>query len=302
MTRFRRIRLAFDEPPPPETLRMARRWRGLAADHVRMNSGQAFEFRWTGRQHYVALHDVTRRDAETSIEGLPTVKQRDIRDTLTFVPGGRRVSGWAVPSRRSNAFTAVYLDPAELARALPDLAVAEPPDPRLYFRDEAIRSTILKIERLLRTPPGGDDLYAEQLALVLWIELHRARGPHPADDRSPVTLSKAHETLIREFVAANLASPISLADLAALTGLDQFRLVRAFRRATGTTPYQYVLSRRIERARELIGGTTLPLGEIARAVGFGDATQLTRAFRNRLGIAPSHLRRRPGAGRDPEDG
>ena len=71
-----------------------------------------------------------------------------------------------------------------------------------------------------------------------------------------------------DFIDSQLAEPISLGQLAGLCALSEYHFARMFRVSFGLPPHQYVLARRLSRARELLRGTALPLGEIALACGF----------------------------------
>lgn len=102
-------------------------------------------------------------------------------------------------------------------------------------------------------------------------------------------------TRVRGYVRANLAGRITLDDLAGTAGLSRFHFARAFRRATGRTPMQFVQQMRLDAAHGMLMTGTAPLRQIARATGFSDEFHLSKTFRRRLGRSPSELRRhRPG--------
>jgi AraC family transcriptional regulator len=63
-----------------------------------------------------------------------------------------------------------------------------------------------------------------------------------------------------------------------------------FRTSFGLPPHQYVLARRLSRARELLRSTSLPLGEIALACGFASASHFTNRFKQVLGGTPGEYR------------
>jgi len=67
--------------------------------------------------------------------------------------------------------------------------------------------------------------------------------------------------------------------------------LRLFRASTGQTPYQYVLNRRLERAKSLLQKTLMPLVNIAAACGFSSQTHMTDLFRSHIGKTPLHYRR-----------
>jgi AraC family transcriptional regulator len=64
-----------------------------------------------------------------------------------------------------------------------------------------------------------------------------------------------------------------------------------FRATTGYSPHQFVLLRRVERARLLLTTTDLPLVEVAHLSGFADQSHLARHTRRLFGLTPASLRR-----------
>lgn len=96
---------------------------------------------------------------------------------------------------------------------------------------------------------------------------------------------------IRGFVMERLAEPIDLAALSGRAGMSRWHFVRTYRAQSGFTPMEDVRRMRVERARDLILSTSLPLKEIAAEVGLGDVFHLGRLFRQRLGTTPAGLRR-----------
>jgi AraC family transcriptional regulator len=95
-----------------------------------------------------------------------------------------------------------------------------------------------------------------------------------------------------DFIEANLDTTIGLSDLAVTTGLSPHHFARGFRAATGVSPYQFVLQRRLLRAQALLAETQMPISEVALAVGFSSQSRLTSAFRTRFQDTPAAYRRR----------
>jgi AraC family transcriptional regulator len=91
-------------------------------------------------------------------------------------------------------------------------------------------------------------------------------------------------------VGDNLSGDLSLAEIAAAFNLSPYHFALAFKRSTGLSPHQYVLRRRIERARELLAGTDLPVGVVARRVGFSSPRHFAQQFRGIVDVAPSAFR------------
>jgi AraC-like DNA-binding protein len=91
---------------------------------------------------------------------------------------------------------------------------------------------------------------------------------------------------------ANLAEPISLADIASAAGLSRMHFAAQFRAATGLRPHEYLLQRRIERAQELLLNSRLPLVEIAFDVGFKTQAHFTTVFARFVNETPNSWRQR----------
>jgi AraC family transcriptional regulator len=73
--------------------------------------------------------------------------------------------------------------------------------------------------------------------------------------------------------------------------MSQWHLSRAFKAATGLSPYQWQLEKRVELVRNLLLKSDLPLDAVARAAGFSSQTHLSRVFNQRVGTTPASWRR-----------
>ncbi|WP_348959377.1 helix-turn-helix transcriptional regulator [Enterobacter cloacae complex sp. Mu1197] len=92
------------------------------------------------------------------------------------------------------------------------------------------------------------------------------------------------------FIEENLGQPLTLAELAAQAALSEYHFARMFRQSTGLAPHQYVMERRMDKAKALVQHTTTPLTEIALACGFNSASHFSNRFRSATGMTPSQLR------------
>jgi AraC-like DNA-binding protein len=135
--------------------------------------------------------------------------------------------------------------------------------------------------------------YAEGISLAITAQLFGGNSDGAATQRPRVTgLSKWRLKRAKEYMEANLAEPISLADIAGATGLSRMHFAAQFRAATGLRPHEYLLQRRIERARELLLTSRLPLVEIAFEVGFKTQAHFTTVFARFVGETPNAWRQR----------
>jgi AraC family transcriptional regulator len=93
-----------------------------------------------------------------------------------------------------------------------------------------------------------------------------------------------------EYVEEHLGENLSLAALAGAVGLSPYHFARLFRASTGLSPHQYVIRRRVERARLLLASTDRSLASIAQDVGFVSGSHLATHVKRLLGVPPSRLR------------
>ena len=97
---------------------------------------------------------------------------------------------------------------------------------------------------------------------------------------------------VRAYIDRHYARPLTIERLAALAGLSPFHFIRAFRAATGLTPHQYLRTRRIDRAKELLLTTPMPVTEVCDAVGFQSLGSFSSLFRKLTGETPAGYRSR----------
>jgi AraC family transcriptional regulator len=103
-------------------------------------------------------------------------------------------------------------------------------------------------------------------------------------------LSRWQERIAKELIEAHIEGNISVQDLAATCGLSTSRFAHAFRSSTGMPPHRWLMRRRIERAKSMLGNRNEPLANIALACGFADQAHFNRAFRNATGATPRRWR------------
>jgi len=79
--------------------------------------------------------------------------------------------------------------------------------------------------------------------------------------------------------------------MAAVVGLNPYHFAKQFKRATGLPPHQYVIARRVERAKQLLQGDgDLTLAQVAARTGFSDQSQFCLHFKRLVGVTPGQFR------------
>jgi AraC family transcriptional regulator len=136
------------------------------------------------------------------------------------------------------------------------------------------------------------NLAAESLANLLAVQLIRhvltpRRHAGGRDGKLPSSKLRG----IVAYIEDHLDVGLTLADLAAVARLSPYHFARQFRAATGLPPHQFVLARRIDRAKQLLqGGDGSSLSEVAARAGFSDQSQFSRHFKRLVGVTPGQFR------------
>jgi AraC-like DNA-binding protein len=141
----------------------------------------------------------------------------------------------------------------------------------------------------------GDQLASSTLlrtALAGLLRAHAASVParSPGPGAGGVTRAPTAVGVVRDLLHERLGDPPTLAELAAMTGLSQFALLRAFRAETGLPPHAYLNQLRVRQARLLLDDG-VPAADVAAQVGFADQAHLTRHFKRVVGVPPAAYQR-----------
>lgn len=148
------------------------------------------------------------------------------------------------------------------------------------LRDERVRRAF---NRLYACCTGGADALATEEALAVLLRC-APLGARQAAQAAGAVMRAALER-VRDRLADRSSPPPSLAELAGATGLDRYRLLRAFSAAYGLPPHAWALQQRLAHAQGLIRQGR-SLADAALSAGFADQSHLTRAFRRFRGYTP----------------
>jgi AraC family transcriptional regulator len=279
--------------PPDIAHRAIRQWNGIQTDTVEMIRREPYEYRLHAGCHALVMAErAEREDGETLVEGLPRSTLRKFSGKLSFVPRGHRLSGWQKP-RVLTRVTYFYIDPrAPLLD--PELRFAETQfEPRLFFHDRDLWAIASKLKAQADRPEGpGGQQYAETLGILLMHELLRLNNGAPRDKTyTRGGLAAWQRTRVSDYVEEHLAENVLLSNLAEVARLSPFHFSRAFKQSFGLPPLRYVGSQRIERAKTLLASDDVSITQVGVAVGFGETSSFTTAFRKHTGVTPSGYRR-----------
>lgn len=151
-----------------------------------------------------------------------------------------------------------------------------------------ITSLAERARRHIMAHRNPDD-YLRSLGMILIVEMLRLPAKQLAIGRGKVLKQEVLKAVL-DFIDSNLDSDLSLDALAQLSGVMTHQFSRAFKRRVGQPPHRYVLNRRIDAARQLLGTTEQPIADIAYATGFSSQSHMTTTLKRELGITPAQMR------------
>ncbi|HEY6965541.1 MAG TPA: AraC family transcriptional regulator, partial [Erythrobacter sp.] len=113
----------------------------------------------------------------------------------------------------------------------------------------------------------------------------------PPPPRRRAGLQPRHLAAIDHFIDSHIEGTLRIDDLAGLAGLSRFHFLRCFKRATGSSPLQSILARRVEHAASLLAAHEASIAEVAYAAGFSSQSHLNATFKRHVGMTPGAYRR-----------
>ncbi|MBD2105282.1 helix-turn-helix domain-containing protein [Leptolyngbya sp. FACHB-261] len=210
--------------------------------------------------------------------------------SVTLAPSGFRFRGrWD----QEVEILVLTLKPAVIARCAAELHDANQtelvrctgkPDPQIWHLGLALEAEFKEGN------PNGQYFW-ESLTNAIAIRVLKQYSTfepeiqHYSGSLSPQQLKHAIE-----YISDNLSSQLSLNVLAAMLGMSPYYFERLFKQSVGHTPHQYILQCRIERAKQLLQTTQLPIMEIAFRVGCKNHSHFSKLFRKLTGMAPKTYR------------
>lgn len=212
---------------------------------------------------------------------------------LVILPAGAPTS-WHLEREGEVRHLHLYLSPTLIQKIAAEAALG--PDrveliETLGVFDPQVEAIALSLLSELRSDGLGGKLYVESLATILGIHLlrHYSSVKQPSLSRS-VRLARTTLRPVITYIEEHLAEDLSLIDLATVAHLSPYHFARLFKESIGMPPHQYVIGRRVERAKLLLSTTNWSLTTIAHTVGFAHESHLALHFKRLTRLTPRDYR------------
>ena len=267
-------------------------WRSL---HAAIISEAPFQATEAAMQHpSIIYHLCHPTEVARKIEG-GLISKAVIRPRFLSITPGKQVTQWSHAGHPE--ILQIYLRQSIYAAAVNELFGCDASQaeilPRFAILDPFLEQLAITIADALRTGTSRDGLYIDMLAqtMAAYLAINHSTRTRPAHVASAKTVPNWKIRRVLDFIEENLEHDLSLEAMAAEINISFLYLPRVFKAAVGQTPHQYVLGRRIERAKELLRNTDLPIADISLSVGFSSQSHLSNWFLRMVGVSPAIYRR-----------
>jgi AraC family transcriptional regulator len=183
------------------------------------------------------------------------------------------------------------LSPSLLQRAADDIGLDAARiglEPRFQFHDPQIEHVAWALEAEHRNGAPNGGLYTECLGLALAVHL---LGRYKSSIGLKRGLSRIQLRRVTAYIENNIEQNLSLSTLAKIAHLSASHFKTMFKRSTGFAVHEYVIRRRVDRAKQLLTRGDLAASQVAAEAGFSHQSHMARAMRRVLGVTPRVIAR-----------
>jgi AraC family transcriptional regulator len=223
-------------------------------------------------------------ESQTGVHAFATDRRTGFRarpNGLAYVPPGCDVYS---QSQHGGEYLKIVISPEQTEARFRDRRFSDAVDPIAIRAAQNLRAILL----------AGDPV--DPVSFEYWLDtltdrVARVVGPDETRPRAGSWMTARRLKHVDELIDTRLDDKLTVQELATSLGLSTGFFSRAFKASVGKAPHDYIIDRRISRARMLLRIGALELSSVALASGFTSHAHMTATFRSRLGVTPSHLRR-----------
>jgi AraC family transcriptional regulator len=165
--------------------------------------------------------------------------------------------------------------------------------PRVGYQDTLLHRLVERLAGQIHHDGAAATLFRQSLAQTLRMHIadHYPAQTRPADrGHGDRRLDQRDQQIVIDYLQSELDTRIDLDALAAAVGMTASSFLPAFSAAFGTTPHQYLIEQRIERAKVLLSATVSSVTDISATLGFSSPSHFATTFKQRVGVTPTAYR------------
>ncbi|WP_080803274.1 helix-turn-helix domain-containing protein [Agrobacterium tumefaciens] len=265
-------------------------WRAAHVDLVRRTGLKKEETSFISDRHLLLLN--LRGDAERGDYFLDNRRAGFVRrkpGALLFIPAGCNWRGWEAGGS-SAAYLSVSVDPAYLTALFSSTSAGKIASfsPDLGFEDQDIMNAARGIGAEVSAHNSLSGMLAEAYVATIFVQLMRRQKRLQYVQKGGLAAVSINRVIQK--IEDELTEGVSLGQLAQVAGLSVPHFCRAFKQSFGCPPYEFIIRRRIERAKEYLRGSDMTITDIALSCGFSSSSHFSNTFRREAAISPLEYR------------
>ncbi|MGG6263829.1 helix-turn-helix domain-containing protein [Leptolyngbya sp. AN03gr2] len=163
--------------------------------------------------------------------------------------------------------------------------------PQLTHFDPVIGHIEQLLELEMQSAQSINFLYVDSLMTALSVHLlkkYTVEKPRLRDNFGNGSSYQLRPAV--DYMHEHLEETLSLERIAQVVGMSRYHFIRCFKQAIGISPHQYLLRQRVDRAKQLLQNSQMPLSDIADSCGFSNQSHFTTSFKQQTGATPRHFR------------
>jgi AraC family transcriptional regulator len=260
-----------------------RQWNGIHLSYYQHPPHEIPET--VSNQHLVLVHLEIPTQAEQRLDARFQKDQFQVGDILIVPANTPHYARWDTEHR----YLILSLDPTAFLNTVLSMESWDGAEllPHFATADPLVHGIGLALKAELESNGLGGRLYTDSLSTALFIHLLRHyTAPKPILPAQEGGLPTYRLRQVIEYIDAYLDRDLILAELAAVAQMSPNYFTQLFKQSTGLTPHQYVIQRRVDRAKQLLLEGKLAIADIALQVGFAHQSHLNRHFKRWVGVTP----------------
>lgn len=280
---YRQAQASNNFVPQPAILSSKSRWQDI---HFELHQQPKFETIEHQHTMHVIAYGWSNSTGERWLDGKRQKERRYIEDIAIIPANIAHRCNWNDLAK----FGILAIEPTLLNQVGQDLVDSDHISLIPKFmnkRDELITGIFTTLKDELESEKIGSGLLIDSLQTTLAIHLLRKYcNIRPKLNNYNFGLSRAKFKQIAEYIDEHLDTNLKVINLAKIAQISPCHFIRIFKNTTGKTPHQYILQKRLEKARFLLHQENTSISKIAVTVGFCDQSHFTRCFKRTYGITP----------------